>query len=224
LHFDAFKGKEDTTVLDLIGFYSSRVLARAPNVIVNAEVFGTGVADTLAGTYGSTTGAVALSSLGVAAGPVGGILGIAAFDGVRNAIKAGKASRGVDEDDKFQLFDFARGLQYAAVEATREGAARRGKGNDQKGDPLDWAVGATNDVANYTVENKSRLGAAGAGAVGFMYGLALGGPVGAVLGTVVATVAANKAINKADSITQEVEADIDADEGTRPTKQGQMSK
>jgi hypothetical protein len=225
LHFDAFKGKEDTTVLDLIGFYSSRVLARAPNVIVNAEVFGTGVADTLAGTYGSTTGAVALSSLGVAAGPVGGILGIAAFDGVRNAIKAGKASRGVDEDDKFQLFDFARGLQYAAVEATREGAARRGKGNDQKGDPLDWAVGATNDVASYTVENKSRLGAAGAGAVGFMYGLALGGPVGAVVGTVVATVAASKAINTVDTITKDIEADVDADEGKGLTQQeGQMPK
>lgn len=217
LHFDAFKGIKDTTVSDLIGFYSSRVLARAPNVIVNAEVFGTGVADTLAGTYGSTTGAVALSSLGVAAGPVGGILGIAAFDGVRNVIKAGKASRGADDDDKFQLFDFARGLQYTAVEATREGAARRGKGDDQRGDPLDWAVGATSDVASYTVENKARLGAAGAGAIGFMYGLALGGPVGAVLGTVVATVATSKAIHTAEYVTKEIETD--PDNGTSPSKQ-----
>lgn len=202
LHFNAFQGKRNTTSDDLIGFYASRLISRVPNIIVNAELFGTGVADTVAGSYGGATGAVAMSHLGVAAGPLGGILGIAAFDGVRNTIKAGKESRGADANDKFQLLDLARGLKYAAVRATRGGAAKRGKTDDQRGDPIDWAVGATTDVAKYTSKNKARLGSAGAGTVGFMYGMMFGGPIGAVVGAVTATVVAGKAIDKVDTLAR----------------------
>ena len=200
MHFEAFQGRNSTTSDDLIGYYASRMISRVPNIIANTELFGTGVADAVAGSYGGATGAVTMSALGVAAGPLGGILGIAAFDGVRNTINAGKASRGADVNDRFQLLDLARGLKYAAVRATRGGASKRGKTDDQRGDPIDWAVGATSDVAKYTSKNKARLGSAGAGTVGFMYGMMFGGPVGAVLGAVTATVVAGKAINKVDTL------------------------
>ena len=218
LHIHAYDGKVSTTSDDLISFYSSRVLARVPNMLVNAEVFGTGVVDTVASSYGSAAGTAAMGSLGVAAGPLGGMLGLAAFDGVRNALEAGKESRGAAYDDKFQLGDVARGLQHAAIQATRDGATRRGKTEDQVGDPLDWAVGATTDVAKYTTENKSRLGAAGAGTVGFAYGFALGGPVGAVVGAVVASAVTSKTIDTVDDMAkkkpvQGSESDLETIEG-----------
>lgn len=60
----------------------------------------------------------------------------------------------------------------------------RGKGEDDAGDGniIDWAVGATKGTADYVVQNKAKLGAAGAGGGGFLAGMALGGPVGAVIG------------------------------------------
>ena len=73
-----------------------------------------------------------------------------------------------------------RGLVQAAGEATSDGAARRGKQGD--GNIIDWTVGATSNTTEYVVENKNRLGAAGAGGGGFLLGMALGGPVGAIVG------------------------------------------
>ena len=54
-----------------------------------------------------------------------------------------------------------RGLVQAAGEATKDGAAKRGK--DGNGNIIDWTVGATANTTEYVVENKNRLGAAGAG-------------------------------------------------------------
>ena len=93
---------------------------------------------------------------------------------------AGKRSRHVDEGEKWKPGDFMRGLVQAAGEATSDGAARRGKQGD--GNIIDWTVGATSNTTEYVVENKNRLGAAGAGGGGFLLGMALGGPVGAIVG------------------------------------------
>jgi hypothetical protein len=195
MHFEEFQGKPGTTSNDLVFFYSSRLVSQVPGMVTNAEVLGLNVADNVVSHYGSVYGASTMASLGVAGGAAGGVLGLAAFDGVRNAIKAGKKSRGVEDDDKWQLGDLARGLHYAALEATRDGAKRRGKAEEQQGDAIDWAVGATSDVASYANENKSRLGGAGAGAVGFSIGFGMGGPLGAIAGAVIASAVTGKTID-----------------------------
>jgi hypothetical protein len=199
LHIGVFEGTELTTSDDLIHFYSSRVVSKVPHMITNANIMGADVQEGLVTHFGGAAGAATLGTLGAAAGSVGGVLSLAAFDGVRNTIKAGKISRGAEEDDKMEAGDIFRGLSAAATNATRGGAARRGKTEEQKGDPLDWAVGATHDVASYTNENKSRLGGAGAGTAGFAYGMLLGGPVGAVAGALIASVAASKTIDAVDN-------------------------
>jgi hypothetical protein len=199
LHIGVFEGKEYTTSDDLINFYSSRVVSRVPHMITNANIMGADVQEGVVTHFGGAAGAATLGTLGAAAGSVGGVLSLAAFDGVRNTIKAGKTSRGAEEDDRMQAGDIFRGLSAAATNATRGGAARRGKTDEQKGDPLDWAVGATHEVASYTNENKSRLGGAGAGTAGFAYGMLLGGPVGAVAGALIASVAASKTIDAVDN-------------------------
>jgi hypothetical protein len=108
-------------------------------------------------------------------------------------------SRGVEETDKWELSDLARGLKYTAIRVTREGAAKRGKKEGKGADAIDWAVGATSDMGKYTAENKARLGGAGAGAAGFAYGFALGGPVGAIAGTIIASATTQKTIEKVDN-------------------------
>lgn len=193
LHIKAFKGRLNTTSDHLISYYSQRVVSRVPNLIVNTELLGTNAADTAVGQLGSVTGVAAMGAGGAA---FGGVAGLAAFDGVRNTITVGKESRGAESDDKTQFFDFARGLKHAAIHATRDGAKKRGKGDDQVGDPLDWAIGASVDIANYTNNNKSRLGGAGAATIGFLYGMAFGGPVGAVAGALVASTVTSATIDK----------------------------
>lgn len=84
----------------------------------------------------------------------------------------------------------------AAGEATREGAARRGK--QEGGNIVDWTVGATSNATDYVVENKNRLGAAGAGGGGFLLGMALGGPIGAIVGGLAATAATGKTLETLD--------------------------
>jgi hypothetical protein len=201
LHIKQFDGKETTTSSDLVRYYSEGVISRVPGMVANAEVLGASVTDTVVGTYGSAFGGAALSQLGGALGgaSIGGVMSVAAFDGVRNTVREGKKSRGVGETDKWELTDLARGLKYAAGRASRDGAAKRGKSEDEKADAIDWAVGASTDVGNYTKENKSRLGGAGAGAVGFAYGFAFGGPVGAIAGTIVASAATKATIDKVDA-------------------------
>ena len=198
LRIGAFDGKATTTANDLFRFYSERVLSKVPGMVIQAEVLGTSVADTVVAHYGGAATAgtfsnIVGSTLGGAS--VGGLLSVAAFDGVRNVIKAGKESRGAEETDKGHLSDVAIGLKYAAVKATEKGAAKRGKKDGHKGDVFDWAIGATDDFTEYTHENKSRLGGAGAGAVGFAWGMALGGPVGAVAGAVISSAATSKTID-----------------------------
>ena len=64
---------------------------------------------------------------------------------------------------------------------------------------MDWTVGATANTTEYVVENKNRLGAAGAGGGGFLLGMALGGPVGAVIGGLVATAATGATLDAIDA-------------------------
>jgi len=108
------------------------------------------------------------------------LLAITGVDAIKGAVDAGKRSRHVDEGEKWKPGDFMRGLVQAAGEATSDGVAMRGKQGD--GNIIDWTVGATSNTTEYVVENKNRLGAAGAGGGGFLLGMALGGPVGAIVG------------------------------------------
>ncbi len=218
-----FDGTENTTIHDIVRFYNERVITQVPGMIANTRVFGTNVSDGLVSHFGGGFLASAVGSTGI-----GGLVSVAAFDGVKNTIKAGKVSRGVSETEKWRLSDLAHGLKHTAVRVTREGAAKRGKGDGEKGDPIDWAVGATTDVATYSNKNKARLGGAGAGAAGFAMGFAVGGPVGAIAGTIIASATTQKSIEKVEDAlkksntkeqmkkTQEMIKDINP----RPNSQG----
>ena len=101
--------------------------------------------------------------LGSTFGAGAGVAAVTAVDAVKGAVDAGKRSRKVSEQDNWKPGDFMRGLVQAAGEATKDGAAKRGKTLDGNGNILDWTVGATANTTEYVVENKNRLGAAGAG-------------------------------------------------------------
>ena len=199
LHLKEYHGKQNTTLNDIVLWYSKVMISNVPGFVSNADVLGINLKDTVAGQVGTSAGASALAStLGAGAAPVASMLGVVGFDVVKNTINAGKRSRGAENDDKAGFGDFFRGIGQAAKEATAGGAARRGKSSNEKADAIDWALGATMDVGSYTNKNKSRLGGAGAGSVGFMYGLALGGPVGAVAGAIIAGKATSSTIDRVD--------------------------
>jgi len=173
-----FKGKAETTSKDLTNYYTKACLSRAPQFISNAEVLGLNVVDSTTGLWATWAGAGL--GLGSAFGAGAGVAAITGVDAIKGAVDAGKRSRHVDEGEKWKPGDFMRGLVQAAGEATSDGVAMRGKQGD--GNIIDWTVGATSNTTEYVVENKNRLGAAGAGGGGFLLGMALGGPVGAIVG------------------------------------------
>jgi len=185
LHLKEFKGTATTTVDDLVLWYNAHLISNVPGFVSNADVLGFNVADTAV-------------SLGAGASPGAGVLGMVGFDTLKNTVKAGKKSRGAEEDDKFQFVDLFRGIGQAAKDAASGGAAMRGKNVDEKANAIDWALGATSDVASYTNKNKSRLGGAGAGGVGFAVGMMLGGPAGAIAGALVASKATSATIDIVD--------------------------
>ena len=98
-------------------------------------------------------------------------------------------------DDKFQPLDVVRGIAYAAKEATDEGAAMRGKFAGQ-GNAIDWIVGATANTQKYAKENKSRLGAAGAGGAAFIAGTFMLGPAAPLAIPIAAGMAASAVTGK----------------------------
>lgn len=195
LHVHEFHGDNTATVKDIISFYNAQVVAQVPGMIAHTSILGANVGDGIVSQFGGGLLAKAVGSAGI-----GSLVSVAAFDSVKNTIKAGKVSRGVDEAERFQISDLALGLKYTARRAAREGAAMRGKDDEDGTDPIDWAVGATNDIAKYSSENKSRLAGAGAGAVGFAYGFMLGGPVGAIAGTVIASAGTQKTVDHVDNV------------------------
>eukprot|EP00550_Attheya_septentrionalis_P003930 CAMPEP_0198287928 /NCGR_PEP_ID=MMETSP1449-20131203/6599_1 /TAXON_ID=420275 /ORGANISM="Attheya septentrionalis, Strain CCMP2084" /LENGTH=1009 /DNA_ID=CAMNT_0043985999 /DNA_START=63 /DNA_END=3092 /DNA_ORIENTATION=+ len=198
LHIKEFNATDETTTDDLIRFYSSAVLKSAPGVVTNASVIGFNLKDAAANHAGIVFGTGALAGLGSAAAPAAGVLGIIGFDAVKNTINAGKKKRGVEADDKMKVTDFFRGIGQVASDTQKSGAAHAGKGDADKANAIDWAVGATTEAAEYTNENKARLGGAGAGTAGFMYGMFLGGPVGAVAGAIIASKATSHTIEVVD--------------------------
>jgi len=199
INIGEFNGKENTILRDLIRFYTARAMSSMPGMFKDADVLGFNVTDTAASHVGTAAGAGMLGALGGAAAPVAGVLGIVGFDGVKHTINAGKKSRGVQEDDKMEFGDFFRGIGQAAKDATATGAAKRGKTAQDKANALDWALGATSEAAQYTGDNKSRLGGAGAGTAGFAYGMVLGGPVGAIAGALIASTATSRTIDAIDT-------------------------
>lgn len=203
----AYKGGAGTTSKDLVDYYVRACLSRVPDFISNAEVLGLNIVDSTTGMLSTWGGAMLIPGFGAGAGVAGEdkfvplcfclfflvasqldnfsccnyLIAIAGVDAIKGAVDAGKRARNAREEENYKPGDFFRGLVQAAGEATREGEARRGKkGGD--GNIIDWGVGATANTTDYVVENKNRLGAAGAGGGGFLLGMALGGPVGAIIG------------------------------------------
>ena len=75
----------------------------------------------------------------------------------------------------------------------------RGKTKDETPDVVDWAVGATENTKRYASDNKSRLGAAGAGGAAMIDGTMLAGPIGGVVAGIATQVVAGKAIEKVEA-------------------------
>jgi hypothetical protein len=190
----AFKGRSDTTMKDVVNYYTKACLSRVPDFISNAEVLGLNIVDSTAGMLSTWAGMGIMGSLGAGAG----VAAITAVDAVKGAVDAGKRSRNASEAADTKPGDFFRGLVQAAGEATSAGAAKRGRSPNEKGNLIDWTVGATENTTEYVVENKNRLGAAGAGGGGFLLGMALGGPIGAVVGGLVATATTGAALEQLD--------------------------
>ena len=163
-----FRGKAITTSTDLINYYTARVLTRVPGFITNAEVLGLNVFDNTAGLLSNFAGLASGGALGSALGAGAGVAAVTAVDAIKGAVDAGKRSRNVDEKAATAPVDIFRGVFQAANEATQYGAEKRGKKG--QGNLIDWTVGATAGTADYVVENKNRLGAAGAGGGGFLVG------------------------------------------------------
>jgi hypothetical protein len=184
-----FSGNVTTTVNDVVKFYTLAVITNVPGMVTNADVLGFDVYDTAGGYFGTTVGAGALGALGSVAAPVAGVLGIVGFDGIKGTMNKGKKARGKEADDPGHFRDFFR---------ASGGAKYRGKGKTKKVGAIDWAVGSTSGVAKYSSKNKARLGGAGAGTAGFVYGMALGGPVGAIAGSLIASTATRSTIDAVD--------------------------
>ena len=64
---------------------------------------------------------------------------------------------------------------------------------------LSCTVGASTGTTKYAQENKSRLGAAGAGGAAVIAGTILAGPIGGLAAGLVTSAVTGKALEKADS-------------------------
>lgn len=189
-----FSGRPTTTTDDLIKFYSARVAAKVPGIVTSSEILGVDVADTFVGLQGAIhTHSILVPVIGGLGGVAGGVLTVAAFDGIKNTLRAGKMSRGAEIDDQWKFSDFRRGLKFAARNAAKAGAAKRGK--EGNGNLVDWTVGAAADVRGYAAENKSRLGTVGAGTVGFVVG-GVFGPLGSLTGGILASALTGQTLNR----------------------------
>lgn len=159
-----FKGDENTTSKELIDYYVGAILSRVPGFISNADVLGINIVDSAANTYGTWIGQ---GLFGAAMGWGGGVAAIAAVDGVKGAVRAGKTSRNAENGATYRPGDLMRGLVYSVGAATRTGAVKRGRVG--KGSIInvvpDFFVGVTADTEEYIGENKSKLGAATAGGI-----------------------------------------------------------
>ncbi|CAJ1953996.1 unnamed protein product [Cylindrotheca closterium] len=191
-----FMGTMATTERDLLRHYTRHILQKFPGFITNAEVLGVNVFDSGASTYGSWM----LSATHF--GPLGGMAAVAGVDAVKGAIAAGKRSRKEKNckeessyEDRFQPLDVVRGIAYAAKEATDEGAFMRGKLSGQ-GNAIDWFVGATANTRKYAKDNRSRLGAAGAGGAAFIAGTFMLGPAAPLAVSIAAGMAASAVMGK----------------------------
>jgi hypothetical protein len=212
-----FMGTEATTQKDLVRHYVRHILGKFPRFVTNAEVLGVNVVDSGASTYGSWM----LSATHF--GPLGGLAAVAGVDGVKGAIAAGKRSRKVEtssSDDKFQPLDVIRGVFQAAKEATEEGSSMRGK-DVGRGDVIDWAVGASANTQKYATENKSRLGAAGAGGAAFLAGAFMLGPAAPlalpIAAGIFASAVTGKAIDRSESAVskEKKKGRIDSNESSK---------
>ncbi len=193
----SYKGNRNTSLKDILDFYTAECLSKTPDFLQNAELLGINV---------KSAGAFSLGAHFIPS-PIGPFVGVAAVvgvDAVRGSIEAGKRSRQAQEGEAARVTDFFRGIGYLAVEATQRGKLRRTGSIHRRGNILDWMVGATADTGEYIGKNKDTLGSAGGAGAGVLVGTILGGPVGAVIGGVVGGMTTGTAIRRIDRRIQAV--------------------
>jgi len=172
-----FVGHSLTTSDDLSTHYTNAVLQRIPGILTNVNILGTNVVD---GSFASV-GKLALGAKSLAGSGVGSVVGIAAADGVKAAIAAGKSGRNVSADDSYKFGDFTRGVSRGMIHATKKGAQSRGSdGSDYV--PGDFTVGAAQSLGEYGGKNSVKLKKAGASGTAATVGFAVAGPIGMLAG------------------------------------------
>lgn len=183
-----FAGSSDCAIGDLVNHYSKAVRQRLPLLLTNAKVAGRNV---------SEAGAQAVGSAILSSTPVGciagSVVGVAAVDGIRGALTAGKQARGASSDDSYKFGDFSQGVSQAVKVSARLGASARGADSYEFGDAT---AGALQAGTAYAKENREKLGATGGSTLGMMVGAAALGPIGLVAGAVAGGMAASKALQK----------------------------
>ncbi len=159
IRVDEFFGTARTTSNNLIMYFVTVVLARAPGLLQDIKFLGMDMTDVAGAGSGMTLGASLI--------PVGQYIALAVLAGVdivNGAIAFGKESRG-RPDDRYRTGDLSRGIAYFMEEVTRKGAMRRGKSFDDfydeedrvKVDPVDFAIGAAEETGKYLDSNKGRF-------------------------------------------------------------------
>ena len=150
---------------------------RFPSLLSNAEFLGTNVVES-----SLKHTAIAKLGRGVVGGGVGSTVGVAALDGIKNAVASGKKERNADVNDGYQFGDFTRGLIRGGREASKKGAQMRG-GDGSEYIVGDMTAGAVSGVTEYAGNNKKKLASSAGSGAAAMVGLAVAGPLGFVAGS-----------------------------------------
>ena len=175
LNIQPFVGDAKTTMEHLKTYYSGVVKQRFPSLLSNAEFLGENIVENTFTKVG-----IAKFGSGAIGGGVGATVGVAALDGIKSAVAAGKKGRNADDNDGYKFGDFTRGLIRGGREASKRGAQMRG---DTEYIPGDMTAGVIAGTAEYAGNNKSKLVKSAGSGTAAMVGLAVAGPLGFVAGS-----------------------------------------
>ncbi|CAB9496737.1 expressed unknown protein [Seminavis robusta] len=207
----ALQGGPNTSSSDLVQHLKKAMLDRVPAMITNAAFLGENVSEMTA----KTAGRVLLAASTATGSAAGSVVGLAAIDGIRGSVTAGKESRGAQTGEGYKFGDFSRGAIHSIRQAATSGAQTR-RGESESYSVGDFTVGASKGAVKYASQNKSRLGAAGGSGAGMIIGAAVAGPLGLVAGSIIGSKFGGAALGDSQTTEQSSPAESSASLG-QPT-------